>query len=336
MDSLNSALLNRELFGQLAFELKQNWEIKSEILCAGLNLINPCWIQANDNFVAFISEKGGLTVYNTIASQTVFVTNDTENVIKAWFYCDNLLVVAVKEGVVQVWELLLKGAGLDNKENVMKNVVLCRNAEGVCGIDVRENLVVIKYSKYFSGVELGGNEWKFEFRGNCRYVKGFVLDLCEDAVVVRRGRDGRVWEFSPNFLGIFHIDIIRSTVLAFSDTGYCTFNLNTRVYREYEQKEVYKYFEIEVTGESIALFSNLEAFILTPEEIPIIGCHEIFSVCDNFNHIFILSSVKVFTVTKKSYTVRFFSLDSPKKLIGCNENDCEIYVVDSNKISIFM
>lgn len=339
MESVNLALFNREVFGHFPCDLKQNWHIRSEFQLCDLKIINPGWIQANDNFLAFISEKGGLTVYNTIACQTTFISKDTENIIKAWFYHDNLLVVAISAGLFEIWELQLKYSGAENKENcekAMKKVVKCKNAEGICGIDVRENLVVVKYFKNFSAFELGGVEWNFEYKGDCRYVKGFTLDLCENEIVVRNVKNGSVWKFIPNFPGIFHLDIIKSTVLAYSDAGYCTFNLNTRVYKEYDQREVYKYFEIEVTGESIALYSNQEAFILTPEEIPIIGCEEIFSVCDNFKHIFILSSAKVYTISKINYTVQFFCLESPKKLIGCNENDCEIYVVDSNKISIFI
>lgn len=335
MGSISKNLFDREVFGVLNEEMHQNWQVKNEIELDGFGSINPGWVQGKDCFLAFICEKGGLTVYNTLAHRTVFLSKEGEKILKAWFFSENLYFIALARGQVQVCEILLNEFESKSGEFERK-LVRSDDIEGILEIDVSANLVVVKYEKVFKAFELGGSEWNIEYKGDARYTKGFILEVNEGKVCVCKVRTKEIWTFLPNFSGIFHVDVIQSTLFAYSDVGYFTFNLDTRAYNVNLKKTLYKYFEIEDSGESIVLFDNLTAAVLVPEEILIIGCQEIFSVCDNFFRIFVLSENCVFVLKKGKYTVEVISLESPQKLIGCNENDCEIFAVGSEKISIFV
>jgi hypothetical protein len=336
MESLSQDLMLREIFG-LGLNIGEvSCRVTGfERIFIGKNRIQ--WVQAKDNFIAFLARAGGLTVYNTLKKSEVFQSNLLGQVLKVWFFKDTLLMIVKVDQEILVYQLLLNTLSVQDfhVQNFQNNPIkLLKKLEisGIEEIDVSEDLIILKNSSFFQIINLDQKSWKIQSEGNSRYSKGFILSDLNGKITIINVKTLQVHSFLPNFSNIFHIDIISSTVFCYNEESFCSFNLHSRSFKVFSRC-LYKYFEIENSGESLLVFSDTSS-LMTPEEVQIPSCEDVISLTDNKEHIFILNSFSLFLVRKIDYLIQVILLNSPFYLIGCNENDCEFFLADEDSLKI--
>ena len=92
------------------------------------------------------------------------------------------------------------------------------------------------------------------------------------------------------------------------------------------------YYEIENTGESLIHFENGKLALISTEIIFFQIESDIKSVCDNYSDIFILSFCEVFVISKANFQITSFKINLPIRVIGCNESEDQIFMVDFERI----
>lgn len=343
MESLNHGLVFREIFG-----ICEDFEVDSEqvrvIEKVGIEEFRVVvWVQAKENILAFICDDGGLTVYNTITSSIIFDSDKSANITKAWFYKENLMIISKQSQELRVYQLeyskIVTHTKLSQNSkscNDLNQFILIKQLDIslIEEFDVSQELFIIKYSDYFHIINLFAIDFKLSYEGDARYSKGFIIAINEGKITVINVRNFEMFSFMPNFSMIFHVDIVNYNILAFNEQGYCRFDVHTRVYQVFNGRSIYKYFEIEDSGESVVQFNDQTSSILIPDEVCISGCDNISSVCDNSEYIFLLNFNQLYIARKRNYSIQVFTLESPQYLIGCSHNTSEIFMVSDSTLSI--
>ena len=344
MASLNQVLVFREIFGicgDLELESEQVRLVERGRVEGFRNIV---WVQAKENLLAFICDDGGLTVYNTITSSIIFISDKSIKVAKAWFYNENLMIVTKQYQELKVHQLEFTKIATHTKfksnynslnDFSQFNLIKQLDISGILELDVSQELLVVKYLDYFHIINLFAIDFKLSYEGDARYSKGFIITIYEGKITVMNVRNFKVFSFMPNFSMIFHVGIVNYHILAFNEQGYCRYDLHTRLYQVFNRKTIYKCFEIEDSGESIVQYNDQTSSILTPDEVFIPGCENISSVCDNSEYIFLLNITQLFMASKKNYSIQVFILESPQYSIGCSLNNSEVFIIDDSGLSIW-